>query len=95
MTAPTATCPGCSCTLLLLPPHMQAVFLELGKARPTVKLLYVTPEQLVKGQRLKAILGCVVGGEGGWVGECSCTGWSASSCMPPGRGAVPVAKSFA
>lgn len=30
--------------------------MELGKANPTVKLLYVTPEQLVKGERLKATL---------------------------------------
>ena len=36
---------------------LQAVFLELGKQRPTIKLLYVTPEQLVKGQRLKEALG--------------------------------------
>ncbi|GAB4821155.1 hypothetical protein N2152v2_008201 [Parachlorella kessleri] len=34
----------------------QAVFLELGKQQPTVKLLYVTPEQLVKGSRLKETL---------------------------------------
>ncbi|KAI3425882.1 hypothetical protein D9Q98_007855 [Chlorella vulgaris] len=37
----------------------KAVFLELGKARPTVKLLYVTPEQLVRGERLKAALGAL------------------------------------
>ncbi|EFN55525.1 hypothetical protein CHLNCDRAFT_133956 [Chlorella variabilis] len=34
----------------------RAVFLELGKARPTIKLLYVTPEQLVRGERLKGAL---------------------------------------
>lgn len=37
----------------MCPPTCQAVFLELGKACPTIKLLYVTPEQLVKGARLK------------------------------------------
>lgn len=39
-----------------LPRSSQAVFLELGKARPTIKLLYVTPEQLVRGERLKGAL---------------------------------------
>ena len=34
----------------------QAVFMELGKPLPTIKLLYVTPEQLVKGERLRAAL---------------------------------------
>ncbi len=29
---------------------------ELRKERPTIKLLYVTPEQLVKGTRLQALL---------------------------------------
>ncbi len=33
-----------------------AVFLELRKAAPTVKLLYITPEQLVKSDRLIAEL---------------------------------------
>lgn len=37
-------------------PSPQAVFLELGKPHPTIKLLYVTPEQLVKGGRLKDAL---------------------------------------
>lgn len=32
------------------------MFLELCKPQPTVKLLYVTPEQLVKGGRLKDTL---------------------------------------
>ena len=41
----------------LQPPCAQAVFLELEKPRPSLKLLYVTPEQLVKGNRLKATLG--------------------------------------
>ncbi|KDD75215.1 hypothetical protein H632_c805p0, partial [Helicosporidium sp. ATCC 50920] len=35
----------------------RAVFRELDKAQPTVKLLYVTPEQFVKSQRLKDALG--------------------------------------
>ena len=37
-------------------PPLQAVFLELAKPAPTIKLLYVTPEQLVKGERLRAAL---------------------------------------
>ena len=32
------------------------MFLELAKPRPSTKLLYVTPEQLVKGERLKEAL---------------------------------------
>lgn len=36
---------------------IQAVHLELSKPRPSIKLLYVTPEQLVKGERLKRELG--------------------------------------
>lgn len=36
---------------------LQAVFMELDKPRPAIKLLYVTPEQLVKGERLKRVLG--------------------------------------
>ena len=36
----------------------QAVWLELQKPRPSIKLLYITPEQLVKGERLKRVLGC-------------------------------------
>ncbi|PRW57979.1 ATP-dependent DNA helicase Q-like 1 isoform A [Chlorella sorokiniana] len=35
----------------------RAVHLELCKPRPSIKLLYVTPEQLVKGERLKRELG--------------------------------------
>lgn len=46
---------GVAMPRLRLPPS-QAVFLELGKACPTIKLLYVTPEQLVKGARLKDAL---------------------------------------
>lgn len=46
--------PGCSLPLFLLP---QAVHMELSKPRPSIKLLYVTPEQLVKGERLKRELG--------------------------------------
>lgn len=38
-------------------PQPQAVHLELCKPRPSIKLLYVTPEQLVKGERLKRELG--------------------------------------
>ncbi|KAL6785285.1 RECQ1 [Auxenochlorella protothecoides x Auxenochlorella symbiontica] len=34
----------------------RAVFMELAKPNPSLKLLYVTPEQLVKGERLKAAL---------------------------------------
>lgn len=36
---------------------MQAVMMELRKARPTIKLLYVTPERLVKGTSLLSALG--------------------------------------
>ncbi|KAI7836066.1 hypothetical protein COHA_010035 [Chlorella ohadii] len=35
----------------------RAVHMELSKPRPSIKLLYVTPEQLVKGERLKRELG--------------------------------------
>jgi hypothetical protein len=38
-------------------PGGQAVFQELSKPRPSIKLLYVTPEQLVRGERLKSTLG--------------------------------------
>eukprot|EP00887_Chlorella_sp_A99_P007924 scaffold12.g7924.t1 len=34
----------------------KAVFLELAKPTPALKLLYVTPEQLVKGEHLRAAL---------------------------------------
>ena len=40
-----------------VPAVLQAVHMELSKPRPSIKLLYVTPEQLVKGERLKRELG--------------------------------------
>lgn len=43
-------CPGWSVQVV-------SVLRELRKERPTVKLLYVTPEQLVKGTRLQTLLG--------------------------------------
>lgn len=57
---------------LRLPRPYQAVFMELAKPHPTVKLLYVTPEQLVKGGRLKDALQALdrrVGGAGGRAGR--------------------------
>ena len=36
--------------------EVAAVFAELSKAQPTCKLLYVTPEQLVKSSRLQSVL---------------------------------------
>jgi hypothetical protein len=53
----------------------KAVWKELFKARPTVKLLYVTPEQLVKSNNLSR-----------WAGE-RWGGWGGQACQ---RAGVPA-----
>ena len=61
-----------------LPRPRQAVFLELAKPAPSIKLLYVTPEQLVKGARLKDALQRLdqrVGRRGAVVGAEAFRGW--------------------
>ena len=73
--------------------------MELAKARPTPKLLYVTPEQLVNGGRLKAALGWVwAGGLAGWEGaQCRAgaarlhAGWSGVWCLCSPRAAAQLA----